>query len=211
MRRILGVVVAALALVAGGCTDKDSSPARDQPTTPAAAEDRMSAATARQILAGLTPPAGGSFDGGTFYVGHPIPGPTTVLEGRLASMSWDFYYLLDTGKRGSWGAAVKIFRTPAQATRAADAFAVFWGCDGARTVIGDIDTAAYDELMATYCKRAGGTDYLATVSAAQGRVTSNLTVAATTPELAVAELTEAWRSLDVTAQETAQQTAHDVG
>jgi hypothetical protein len=208
MRRFLGVAVAALTLVVAGCTDDDSSRASAPSTSPTAtAGHQMSAARARGILAGLTAPAGGSFDGGTFYVGHPIPGPTTVLEGRLASMSWDFYYLLDTGKRGSWGAAVQVFRTPAQATRAADAFAVFWGCDGARTVIGDIDTTAYDELMATSCKRAGGTDYLATVSAVHGRVTSNLTVAATTPELAVAELEAAWSSLT----ETSQQAARDLG
>jgi hypothetical protein len=208
MRRILGVAVVALTLVVAGCTDKDSSPepAGSTSTTPRA-DRRASSAQAREVLAGLTAPVSGSFDGGTFYVGHPIPGPTTVLDGRLASMSWDFYYLLDNGKRGSWGAAVKIFRTPAQATRAADAFAVFWGCDGARTVIGDIDTAAYDELMATWCKRAGGTDYLATVSAVGGRVTSNLTVAATTPELAVAELEAAWASLT----ETSQEAARDVG
>ena len=208
MRRILGVVVVALALVTTACTDKDSSPASSGSTSPAPpAGHKVTPAKAREVLAALPVPRGGSFDGGTFDVGHPIPGPTTVVEGRLASMSWDFYYLLDTGKRGSWGAAVKIFRTPAQATRAADAFAVFWGCDGARTVIGDIDTTAYDDLMATYCKRAGGTDYLATVSAVKGRVTSNLTVAATTPELAVAELTAAWESLTETSQRVASAVA----
>ena len=208
MRRILGVAVVALALVATACTVKDSSPEPAGSASPTPrAHAAMTAAKAREVLAGLTAPDGGSFDGGTFYVGHPIPGPTTVLEGRLASMSWDFYYLLDTGKRGSWGAAVKIFRTPAQATRAADAFAVFWGCDGARTVIGDIDTTPYDDLMATYCQRAGGTDYLATVSAVDGRVTSNLTVAATTPELAVAELTAAWKSLTETSHEAASRVA----
>jgi hypothetical protein len=208
MRRILGVAVMALALVATACTEKDSGPVPAGSTSPTPrAAHRMTPAKAREVLAALTAPDGGSFDGGTFYVGRPIPGPTTVSEGRLASTSWDFYYLLDTGKRGSWGAAVKIFRTPAQATRAADAFAVFWGCDGARTVVGDIDATAYDDLMATYCKRAGGTDYLATVSAVDGRVTSNLTVAATTPELAVAELTAAWKSLTEASQQAASAVA----
>ena len=160
----------------------------------------MSQAEARAVLDGVPTPAGGSFEGGTFQVGHPIPGPEAIVDGRLASMSWDYFYLLDDGDRGSWGGAVKVYGSPEEAVAAANAFAVFWSCDGARTVIGDIDAAAYDELMATYCRRAGGDDYVATVSAVSGLVTANLTVSAPTSALAVAELESAWAALDVTAR-----------
>ena len=198
MTRILGVMVALLALSTTACTGSESGPAATpRPTSTAG----TSGAQARELLAGLESPEGGSFDGGTFDVGHPMPGPTLVVDGRLASMSWDFYSLLDDGERGAWGAAVKIFRTPDEATRAADAFATFWGCDGPRTVIGGIDTSPYDDLMATYCRRAGGSDYLATVSAVDGRVTANLTVSALSSDLAVAEISSAWESLSVTTQE----------
>ncbi len=202
MTRIVGVMALLLALSVSGCTDGDSgSLTAPQPTSAHPAAGAMSASRAREILAGLTSPEGGSFDGGTFHVGHPVPGPTTVLHGRLASMSWDYYDLLDNGDRGSWGAAVKIFRTPGEATKAADDFAAFWGCDGPRTVIGEIDPAGYDDLMATYCRRAGGSDYLATVSAVDGQVTANLTVSALSSDLAVAEIVAAWESLSVTTHE----------
>ncbi len=204
MRRLLRITTAALLLAAGGCSSTDSSPPAAPAPSPTAG---VSQEQARSILAGLTSPQGGTFTGGTFEVSHPIPGPDAIVDGRLASMSWDFYYLLDSGERGSWGTAVKIFGTPDQATEAADAFAVFWACDGPRTVIGDIDPAAYDDLQATYCHRAGGTDYLATVSAAKGRVTASMTVAAPTSGLAVAEIEEAWRSL----AKTARQAADEVG
>jgi hypothetical protein len=206
MTRILGVMAALLALSTTACTGSDSGPvATPRPTSTAAAG--MTSAQARGILAGLESPEGGSFDGGTFDVGHPMPGPTIVVDGQLASMSWDYYPLLDDGDRGAWGAAVKIFGTPDEATKAADAFATFWGCDGPRTVIGEIDTSAYDDLMATYCRRAGGSDYLATVSAVKGRVTANLTVSARSSDLAVAEIMSAWESLSVTTQEA----VHRVG
>ncbi len=206
--RILGLMAALLLLSTTACSGSDSgSLAASRPTSASTAASGLSPARAREILAGLTSPAGGSFDGGTFDVGHPIPGPTTVLDGRLASMSWDYYYLLDDGDRGAWGAAVKIFRTADEATKAADEFATFWGCDGPRTVIGQIDPAAYDDLMATYCRRAGGSDYLATVSAVDGRVTANLTVSAPSSALAVAEIMPAWESLNQTTQEAVRLTA----
>jgi hypothetical protein len=207
MTRILGVMAVLVALSTAACTGSDSHPVATSQRASAAGGD-VSPARAREVLADLASPMGARFDGGTFDVGHPIPGPTTVVDGRLASMSWDFYYLLDDGDRGSWGAAVKIFRTPDEATKAADAFATFWGCDGPRTVIGEIDPSSYDDLMATYCLRAGGSDYLATVSAVDGRVTANLTVSAVSRHLVLAELEAAWASLDVTAREAARSNAN---
>src|SRR5829696_8984429 len=120
MTRILGVMATLLALSTTACTGSDSGSAAT-PRQTSTADGGTSPAQAREILAGLESPEGGSFDGGTFDVGHPVPGSTVVVDGRLASMSWDYYYLLDDGDRGAWGAAVKVFRTPDEATKAADA------------------------------------------------------------------------------------------
>jgi hypothetical protein len=197
---LVGQVVGQAALVAA-CNGADRSAAADpEPTPSATVRTALTASDARELLSSVTPPADGSFSGGTFDLGEAVPGPVEVVDGRLASSSWDVYYVLDEGDVGAWGAGVKIFTTSRAAQQSADELATFWSCRGARTAVESIGPTSYDVVRATSCRKPDGHGYLATVSAVDGVVTANLTVTARSRREATAALTRVWASLSTTAQ-----------
>ena len=144
-------------------------------------------------------PADGSFSRGTFDFGFTIDGVASDEEGRLASASWDVYYVLDTEDVGAWGAGMDVFSSVEAANASARKLADFWICAGPRRPVDGIDLDTVDWLDATSCKypsEEGG--YYATLSAADGLVTANLTISARSREIAEAALLGVWTSLSAT-------------
>jgi hypothetical protein len=165
----------------------------------------VSVRAAERALADVGRPGSDSFEHGSFDFGRPIPGVGSEDEERLASMSWDVYYVLDDGDVGSWGAGMDVFGSATAARESAEHLATFWVCDGPRMPV-EVDDEGYDVLEASTCKRPTAEGYYATLSAADGLVTANLAVASHDRDVAAAALVAVWAQLS----DSAQQVVDDV-
>ncbi|MBJ7358966.1 hypothetical protein [Nocardioides sp.] len=174
------VLVLGAALVLWACSDAPPpSPTTEQ---------------AERVLDDLERPASASFDLGSFDFGKPIDGVASAEDGLLAGRSWDVYYVLDDGAVGAWGAGLDVFGSEDAARASAERLADYWVCAGPREPL-EIDVDGYDVLDASTCRRPTEEGYYATLSAADGPVTANLTLAAQDPEVAATALRAVWESL----------------
>lgn len=139
-------------------------------------------------------PASASFDLGSFDFGKPIEGVASAEEGLVAGRSWDVYYVLADGDVGAWGAGMDVFDSEDAARSSAERLATYWVCAGPREPV-TIDTEEYDVLEASTCRRPTEEGYYATLSAADGLVTANLTIAARDRVVAASALRAVWASL----------------
>lgn len=155
---------------------------------------------AEQALADVGRPGSASFEHGSFDFSRQIEGVGSEEEDRLASTSWDIYYVLDDGDVGSWGAGMDVFASAAAARESAESLATFWVCDGPRTRV-EMEDDGYDLLDASTCRRPTADGYYATLSAADGPVTANLAVASHDREVAVAALAAVWARFSASAQQ----------
>jgi hypothetical protein len=177
----MATAVLAVALTACGSTP---------PTAPAA----------ERALADVGRPSSASFEHGSFDFSRQIEGVADEDDDRLASMSWDIYYVLDDGDVGSWGAGMDVFGSAEAAREAAEELATFWVCDGPRKPV-EVEDERYDVLDASTCRRPTGVGYYATLSAADGLVTANLAVASRDRDVAAAALVAVWAEFSASAQQ----------
>jgi hypothetical protein len=201
VRRAVGAVAVTLAVtVVAGCSDANQTASNDaEDIGPPSTQEAMQAA--EQALVALGRPASARFDASSFDFSDPIKGVGSGEEDRLASMSWDVYYVLDNGAVGAWGAGMDVFGSAGAAEVSAVKQATFWICEGPRTALDTIARGTYDYLDASTCKRPGEeTGYYATLSAADGVVTANLTVGAQDREVAASALVAVWASLSDSTQ-----------
>ncbi|GAB3245036.1 hypothetical protein [Nocardioides dilutus] len=155
---------------------------------------------AEQALADVGRPSSASFEHGSFDFSRQIKGVGNEDDDRLASMSWDIYYVLDDGDVGAWGAGMDVFGSAEAARESAEELATFWVCDGPREPV-EVEDPRYDLLEASTCKRPTGVGYYATLSAADGLVTANLAVASRDRGVATAALVAVWAEFSVSAQQ----------
>ncbi len=161
---------------------------------PAPAEE--DASTAQQVLDALAPPAGGEYPGGSFEFSRPIDGGSAGGLGRVASTSWDVYYVVG-GSNGAWGAGLDVFDTADHAAQVTEDDAGFF-CTGTRRAV---DALADDGLWAYSCRRPTEGGFYATLDAVDGAVAANLTVSGPTRGAAEAALAAVWASLAPTVHE----------
>lgn len=159
-----------------------------------------SATAAEHALADVGRPASAGFEHGSFDFSRQIRGVGDDEEDRLASMSWDIYYVLDDGDVGAWGAGMDVFGSAEAARDAAEDLATFWVCDGPRSPV-EVEDDRYDVLDASTCRRPTGVGYYATLSAADGLVTANLAVASRDRDVAAAALVAVWAEFSASAQQ----------
>jgi hypothetical protein len=160
----------------------------------------LSVPAAEQALADVGRPSSASFEHGSFDFSRQIEGVANDDDDRLASMSWDIYYVLDDGDVGSWGAGMDVFGSAEAAREAAVELATFWVCDGPRKPV-EVDDERYDVLDASTCRRPTSVGYYATLSAADGQVTANLAVASRDRDVAAAALLAVWAEFSASAQQ----------
>ena len=161
-----------------GCGDDEPAPPEEGSTT------------AQQVLDELAPPAGGEYPGGSFEFSRPIDGGSAGGHGRVASTSWDVYYVAG-GSNGSWGAGLDVFDTADRAAQVTEDDAGFF-CTGTRREVGAL---ADDGLWAYSCRRPTEGGFYATLDAVDGTVAANLTVSGPTRGAAESALTAVWASL----------------
>ena len=169
------MLLAALVLV--GCGDDEPAP-------------EAGSTTAQQVLDALAPPAGGEYPGGSFEFSRPIDGGSAGGQGRVASTSWDVYYVAG-GSTGSWGAGLDVFDAADHAAQVTEDDAGFF-CTGTRREVGAL---ADDGLWAYSCRRPTEGGFYATLDAVDGAVAANLTVSGATRGAAEAALAAVWASL----------------
>jgi hypothetical protein len=162
----------------------------------------LSVPDAEQALVDVGRPASASFEHGSFDFSRQIEGVGSEDEGRLASMSWDVYYVLDDGDVGSWGAGMDVFGSDEAARESAEELARFWVCDGPREQV-EVDDEGYDVLEASTCRRPTADGYYATLSASDGPVTANLAVASRDRDVAAAALVAVWGAFSTSARQVA--------
>lgn len=181
-----GVAIAAALVLVSGCGS-------EPPTE----------AEATRAVDDLANPADGEFAHGSFDFSDQLGSKPARRDGRLTSTSWDVYYVLDDGDVGAWGAGLDVFDSADAAAAAADLLATFWVCDGPREPV-SLEADGYDVLEASTCKRPSEDGYYATLSAADGVVTANLTLASYDREVAEAALVAVWGSLSERTQDVVE-------
>ncbi|MEJ7831667.1 MAG: hypothetical protein WKF79_02035 [Nocardioides sp.] len=192
--RLLPVVGLAVALAPTTACSKEAGPGAS-PRGPATTTSQAEA-----ILQVVGVPSDRDFAGGSFEFADPFVGGSSAEDGRLASSSWDVYFVRDTGDVGAWGAGLDIFDSVEAAQRSAQKVATFSVCEGPRQPVDGIDGSDYDVLEAISCPRVADDGYVAYVSASDGVVTANLTVSGPTRTSATTAVVEVWASLSETAQ-----------
>ena len=193
-RAVVGISLAAT--VTAGC-----SAANEATSSDVEHHGAPSVQAAEGALVAVGRPASATFDLGSFDFGAPVEGVGSHEEGRLASMSWDVYYVLDDGSVGAWGAGMDVFESVEAARAGAQKLATFWSCSGPRTPLDTIEPETFDYVDASTCKRPGERGgYYATLSAADGVVTANLTLGAKDREVAATALVAVWASLSDSTQ-----------
>jgi hypothetical protein len=160
----------------------------------------VSVRAAEQALGDVGRPGSASFEHGSFDFSRQIEGVGSEEEDRLASMSWDVYYVLDDGDVGAWGSGMDVFGSAAAARESAEHLATFLVCDGPRTRV-EMEDEGYDLLEASTCRRPTADGYYATLSAADGPVTANLAVASHDRAVAVAALAAVWAQFSASTQQ----------
>lgn len=176
MRSWLAGLLAAALL--GACSGDDA-------TAPPSAD------RAAQALADHGPRGTGGMPGGRFRFGRLIPGGDAGGQGRVATASWDVYWTLDTGDRGAWGVGIDVFGSASEAARVVEEEGAFW-CPVRSRDVGGVGADDLDALVAVSCRRLGGEGYYATLDAARGPVTANITVARPTRAEAETALLAVW-------------------